>query len=297
MSSVIRLASSLLILSSGVICAQTAPATIESALVGKEVVLKIDLPGSQKGVDLRFNKDSPMDWKEYDGRLRSFGVALRKGDTARITAIVRKSDLIEVQLDGGGFGTVRDDTTTTVTAKKIEKSDYEKRLEEEIASTTDDDKRRDLQRDLDRERSRRDRENSANERDAKYASIEKGQKVDDQRSRGGSRINLRWSGSAPEDLATPEGVLARLTAYLTLRSDGSFQMAPSAELSGSMGPQIRKGMTFADVSAQLGTGRLLSESVSAEGLKTESMQYATKTQAITVTFVNSIVVRFNVDPI
>ena len=148
MSSVIRLASSLLILSSGVICAQTAPATIESALVGKEVVLKIDLPGSQKGVDLRFNKDSPMDWKEYDGRLRSFGVALRKGDTARITAIVRKSDLIEVQLDGGGFGTVRDDTTTTVTAKKIEKSDYEKRLEEEIASTTDDDKRRDLQRDL-----------------------------------------------------------------------------------------------------------------------------------------------------
>jgi hypothetical protein len=42
----------------------------------------------------------------------------------RITTIVVKKDMIEFQLDGGGFGTFGDDTTTTVTAKPVEKSDY-----------------------------------------------------------------------------------------------------------------------------------------------------------------------------
>ena len=35
--------------------------------------------------------------------------------------------MIEFQLDGGGFGTFGDDTTTTVSAKPLEKSDYEKK--------------------------------------------------------------------------------------------------------------------------------------------------------------------------
>ena len=68
-------------------------------------MLKIDMPGTQQGVDLRFNKDNPMNWKEYSNRLKSNGVAIHKGDTARITAFVVKDDRIEFQLDGGGFGT------------------------------------------------------------------------------------------------------------------------------------------------------------------------------------------------
>ena len=46
-----------------------------------------------------------MDWKDYSGRIKQFGTAIRKGDTARVTAIVVKKDMIEFQLDGGGFGT------------------------------------------------------------------------------------------------------------------------------------------------------------------------------------------------
>ena len=91
-----------------------APGPLQS-LVGKEVVLKIDMPGTQQGVDLRFNKDDPMNWKEYSNRLKSNGTAIHKGDTARVTAIVVKNDRIEFQLDGGGFGTFWDDSNTTVT--------------------------------------------------------------------------------------------------------------------------------------------------------------------------------------
>jgi hypothetical protein len=76
-----------------------------------------------------------MDWKEYGSRIKQFGVATHQGDVARVTSVVVKNDLIEFQLDAGGFGTFDDDTNTTVTAKPIDKSDYEKSLEKEIADT------------------------------------------------------------------------------------------------------------------------------------------------------------------
>ncbi len=62
--------------------AQNDPSSIQSYFTGKEVVLKIDMPGTQQGVDLRYNKDFPMNWKEYANRLKSNGVAIHKGDTA-----------------------------------------------------------------------------------------------------------------------------------------------------------------------------------------------------------------------
>ena len=37
-----------------------------------------------------------MDWKDYSGRIKQFGTAIRKGDTARVTAIVVKKDMIEL---------------------------------------------------------------------------------------------------------------------------------------------------------------------------------------------------------
>jgi hypothetical protein len=166
---------------------------LSNYFTGKEVVLKIDMPGTQQGVDLSLNKDNPMNWKQYSSRLKANGVAIHMGDTARITGFVVKNDRIEFQLDGGGFGTFFDDSSTTVTPTSIDKSGYEKQLERDIANTTDEDKRRKLQRDLDRERSRRVRQEADNRDAAMVASQIKSQKVADDRLRGGSRFNLRWS--------------------------------------------------------------------------------------------------------
>ena len=102
--------------------AQSSPSALASYFTGKEVVLKIDMPGTQQGVDLRFNKDNPMNWKEYSSRLKSNGVAIHKGDTARVTGVVVKDDRIEFQLDGGGFGTFLDDSSTTVAPKSVDKA-------------------------------------------------------------------------------------------------------------------------------------------------------------------------------
>ena len=74
--SVVVLAMALFTLS---LSAQKDPNSIEGYFTGKEVVLKIDMPGTQQGVDLRYNKDVPMNWKEYSSRLKK----QRRSDSER----------------------------------------------------------------------------------------------------------------------------------------------------------------------------------------------------------------------
>jgi hypothetical protein len=278
--------------------AQNDPNSLASYFTGKEVVLKIDMPGSQQGVDLRYNKDVPMNWKEYANRLKSNGVAIHKGDTARVTAVVLKDDRIEFQLDGGGFGTFGDDTNATVTPKTVDKSDYEKQLEKQIANTTDDDERRRLQRDLDRERSRRERQDADNRNAAQVASQIKAQQISDKRLQGGSRFNLRWSGQIPADQKTPDAVMKLLADYVSF--DGPQQAAapPPAQSGGDAAvpatAQLKRGMKMSDVTNLLGQGKQLSESVSGDGLKTQTVQYSTGDRRVEVTYVEGVVVRYSI---
>ena len=176
-------------------------------------MLKIDMPGSHKGVDLRYNKPAPMDWKEYGSRIKQFGTAIPKGNTSRITSVVVKKDMIEFQVDGGGFGTAGDDTQTRVDAKRIEKTEYEKNLEQQIAQTDDPDRKAQLQRDLGREQAKRQKQQAANDRAAQVASQIKSQQVADKRTQGGSRFNLRWSGSIPPDQLSSDAIMRLLAEY------------------------------------------------------------------------------------
>ena len=279
--------------------AQSSPSPLVSYFTGKEVVLKIDMPGSQKGVDLRYNKNIPMDWKEYSGRIKTYGAAIRKGDTARVTGIVVKDDRIEFQLDGGGFGTFGDDSDTTITARPVEKSDREKDLERQIANTDDPDLKRKLQRDLDRERSRRERQEADNRNAAQIASQIKAQKVADDRTRGGSRFNLRWSGSIPADQKNPDAVMKLLADYMSFGGpqDAGAPPAPQNTAGDAAIPataQLKRGMHIEDVTKLFGPGQKLSESVSPEGLKTQTFQYSTGDRRVDVIYVEGLVVRYSI---
>lgn len=277
---------------------QSDAPSLENYFTGKEVLIKIDMPGSQKGIDLKFNKSAPMDWKDYSSRIKSFGISIRKGDVARVTQVVVKKDMIEFQLDGGGFGTARDDSTTTVAAQPVEKSDYEKNLEKQIANTTDDDKKRSLQRDLDRERSRRERQEAANRSDAQIASQIKSQQVADNRVRGGSRFNLRWQGSIPSDQRSPDAVMKLLAEYVDFNpaaaSGGPVTANADAGDGGSPTSRLKQGMKIDEVASLLGQGKLISESVSNDGLKTQVFEYNTEDRKVNVTSVNGVVVHFSI---
>ena len=272
--------------------------------VGKEVVVKIDMPGTQQGVDLRYDKDNPMNWNEYSKRLKANGVSIRKGDTARVTGVVVKNDRIEFQLDGGGFGTFFDDSSSTVTPQTVDKSNYEKQLERDIANSTDDDQRRRLQRDLDRERARRQRQEDDNRNAAQVASQIKAQKIADQRLQGGSRFNLRWNGTIPADQKTPEAVMKLLADYVSFdggAAAGPPAGPPPAAMQNGAGDgavpataQLKRGMKMEEVTHLFGQGKQVSESVSGDGLKTQVVEYVSGDRRVDVTYVEGLVVRYSI---
>jgi hypothetical protein len=288
--------------------AQSSASDIPAYFEGKQVQLKIDMPGTQQGVDLKFDRGTSMDWKQYSSRLKKFGVAIPKDGRATVTTIVVKKDMIEFQLDGGGFGTFGDDTNTTITAKPLEKSNYEKQLEQDIANTDDPDRKRQLQRDLDRERDRRQRQDAANQRAAQIATQIKSEQVAQSRVQGGSRFNLRWSGSIPSEQLTPEAVMKLLAPYVDFTDSPASASVPppndspaaavtaeSADSSGSPTGQLKRGMLMADVTNLLGQGRQLSESVSTDGLKTQVYEYLPGDRRVEVTYVDGLVVRFSIN--
>jgi hypothetical protein len=278
-----------------------ADSSLESYFTGKEVVVKIDMPGTQKGIDLKYNKPTPMDWNDYSSRLKSSGIAIHKGDVARVTKFVVKSDMIEFQLNGGGFGTAGDDSNTVVSATFVPKSQYEKDLEKQISDTNDAKKKRDLQSDLDRERSRRERQDAKNRSDAQIASQLKAQQVADRRLQGGSRFNLRWQGSIPADSKNPDAVMKLLSEYVDFNgADAGGPPAaagypPAANPAGiSAASQLKRGMRVDDVANLLGQGKVLSESTSAEGLKTQVLEYTTADSVVNVTSVEGVVVKYSI---
>lgn len=298
------------------VCVAVMPATAQSNgqsalqnyFVGRQVKLQIDMPGTQQGVDLRMDRDDPMDWKVYSSRLKQFGPAIRSGDRSTITTIVVKKNLIELQLDGGGFGTFWDDSGTTVTPYHVDKSSYEKQLENDIRNTTDPQRKRDLQRELDRVRNRRQREQAADDRAAMIASQLKAQQVADKRTRGGSRFNLRWPGNIPPDQLTPDAVMMLLDGYVDfgdLRAQKPiFQAAAQNPALANNAPangtpsspitRLKRGMQIGDVSQLLGLGRQTSQSTSEEGLKTQIFEYLPEDYRVEVTYVAGVVVKYSI---
>src|SRR5712692_9870776 len=101
-------------------------ATLRSFFEGKRMALKIDMPGTSDGVDIRVDSSRPLDYGRYGDRLKEYGAAIRAGQSATVTLVKVKKDLIEFQLDGGGFGTFGDDTSTSVYIPHIDKSSREK---------------------------------------------------------------------------------------------------------------------------------------------------------------------------
>jgi hypothetical protein len=134
----------------------------------------------------------------------------------------------------------------------------------------------------------------------------KAQQVADKRAQGGSRFNLRWSGSIPADQLTPEAVIKLLADYVEFSgpmvpssaSPAQSNAAPGATsngaANGSLTGQLKRGMKMEEVTSLLGAGKQLSESVGAADLKTQVFEYLTDDRSIEVTYVDGLVVRFSV---
>src|SRR5277367_3310084 len=185
------------------------PQSLSQFFEGKQVVVKIDMPGSQQGIDIFPQQPNSLDAKNYGKRMKSFPVALHNGDAVMITTVKVKDKLIEFQLGGGGFGTFGDDTDTSVKFTPAPKSDREKDLENQLANTDDSDQKASIQRELDYLRRQRERDDQRNKAIAQAAAQVKLQQINDNRAKGGSRFNLKYNGKVPPNI-TPQDVMAAL---------------------------------------------------------------------------------------
>ena len=69
--------------------ASSAYAQSEAALKeffeGKTVIVKIDMPASQQGIDLYPDARRPINFDEYSRRVKANGIAIKNGESVMIT--------------------------------------------------------------------------------------------------------------------------------------------------------------------------------------------------------------------
>ncbi len=284
-----------------------SPNTLSQFFEGKQVTVKLDMPATQKGVDIYPDKSQPLDTKSYASRLKQFGIALRSGDTVVITKVKVKSDNnIEFQLGGGGYGTAGDTTDESVHFQPADKSSREKEIEQQLKTETDQDRRRSLSRELDdlrRDRERQDRRNrSAAESDAEA----RRDKIAAGRAQGGSRFNLRFVKRPSADPITPQTVMDALARYVAFPPENSTPNGPGptegarSDSAASNPPpaadavnSLKKGMTRAQVEAVFGPPTRTGQRTE-DALLITSCTYQNATETLQADFVNGVLVQYTV---
>jgi len=300
-----RMALLTLLLAAGPLEAQSED-DLKRYFEGKRVTLKIAMPGTEEGVDVYPGTDRPLDYPRYAERLKDNGTAIRAGDDAMITKIRVKSKHIEFQLDGGGYGTMSDETSTSVHVESTPKSKREKNLEAELKREKDPVKRREMKEELDDLRNDREREDAGNRAEVADAEELKKGNLRERRLHGGSRFNLRYRDRLPGSVLTPEGLETALAEYVTFPSFPVNASAGNAaappvdreEVGAAAIPRgslPRKGMTAAEVEAVLGSPVTSSERTEGS-LRVVTRTYRAGDGQVTAEFVEDVLFRAEQSP-
>jgi hypothetical protein len=274
---------------------------------GKQVVVKMDMPGTQRGVDIYPDRQPTLDAKSYGDRLKQFGVSLRSGDSTMVTKVKVNKDNVEFQLGGGGYGTAMDNTDTSVHFTPLDKSSREKELERQIGNETDPDRRRSLQRELDYVRSERERRDRNERTRAQSDADIRAQQLDIKRQQGGSRFNIRVDARKMGDSLTPRVVQDALAQYVDFPGvkDPSAGRGPATNRTGGApglierapdqgadpGQGLKKGMSREQVEALYGRATEANEHTE-NGLTITTCVYKAKDVSVQADFVNGVLVRF-----
>jgi hypothetical protein len=288
--------------------AAQSPEALSGFFEGKQVIVKLDMPGTQQGVDIYPQRPQALDLKSYSSRLKNFGTALRNGDSVMVTKVRVKDKNIEFQLAGGGYGTLSDDTDTSVHFTPSEKSGREKSLEDRLKSETDQDRRRALQRELDDLRSRREQRDQRDRAAAEEAAEFKKQRLDTRRQQGGSRFNIRFEPRRPVSEITPQMIMAVLAPYVTFPPDtfGPSESSRVADTGPSNPPEspaapqpnaadpvrgLKKGLTLEQVEALFGQP-VETHDGSQGGLKVTTCTFQNKDVKVQGDFINGVLVQY-----
>jgi hypothetical protein len=295
----LKTASRLALTSVLIALAGRAPAQDENALknafMGRQVSIRVDMPASHKGVDLRFDRDVPFDLKENSDRIRAHDAAIRAGDMMPVTYIKVKGDLIEFHLGGGGFNWFTESSTksATLSSKTVRESD----LEKEIRNETDRERKRRLERELDDLRRDRQSRDDRERRDVEDYNMRARERDMDRALRGGSRFNLRFKKFVPPDALTPQGFERYLDPWVDFsgRSERrSSSSSTSTSRNSSSSRDWRKGTPRREMEDALGKARREKSCPGDDGgLDCRIATFEDGNDEIEATFVEGVLVRFS----
>jgi hypothetical protein len=286
------------------LCLLTSPlhaqseAALRDRFEGRAVTLKLAMPGTEDGVDVYPGTEKPLDYPRYASRLKNFGTAIKSGQSALVTKLKVKSNLIEFQLEGGGYGTMGDETSSNVNVSSAPKTKREQNLEGELRRETDPARKRAMKEELDELRKEREREDARNRATVAEAQEHKKENIRQRRLEGGSRFNLRYRDGVPQSALTAEAVMQALGEYVsfgetTVASSASPLNSPEKGPAAPASRLPRKGMLLEEADALLGTPR--STSQRSEGkLRVVTRSYAMDDGRVTAEFVEGVLIRYTV---
>lgn len=276
-------------------------AALRAAFEGKAVTVRIDMPGTSKGVDIFPMNQTPLDVRELAERLKEYGTALKPGQTVMVTKVVIKGNThIEFQLGGGGFGTFGDDMGSTVHAPDQGETRAERALKDSIkASGCCPTKRKQFEKELASKRAERERENAAAEAQAQQANQAREANLRLKRMESGSRFNIRYREGLTSAAITPDGVRKALAEYVdfpgtTAAAAPAAAAAPSASSASAL-TSLKKGLSIKEVEAVLGPAVTAGEQK--EGtLLVLKRTYRKDGMLVTARFVNDVMIDFAITP-
>jgi hypothetical protein len=286
------------------------PDMLSGFFEGKQVVVKMDMPGTQKGVDIYPDRQPTLDTKSYGDRLKQFGVSVQNGERVMVTKVKVSKDNVEFQLGGGGFGTAMDNSDTSVHFTPAGRSDRERELENQLRNENDPNRRRSLQRELDYVRAERERRDAYERARAEEDAAFRTQQVGIRRQQGGSRFNLRIDARKIGDSLTPQVVMDALAPYVNFPGDvaGSDAGGRPADATPGDGPglavrasgqgidpaqALKKGMSREQVEAMYGKA-VEAHDHSESGLTITSCTFIEKDEKVQADFVNGVLVQYSV---
>jgi hypothetical protein len=262
-------------------------AALKEYFEGRTVKLKLAMPGAEDGVDVYPGTSKPLDFPHHAARLKNYGTALHAGDQALVTKLKVKAKLIEFQLDGGGYGTSGDETSSSVGVASAPRTKREQNLEAELKREQDPVRRRAMKEELDDLKARRAREDARNHAAVAEAQETKKANIRQRRLEGGSRFNIRYNNGVPATAVTPEAIKEALGAYVDFD-----EPAPAPTVATSPGGLPTKGMLQADVDELLGTPKKTSDRMEGR-LKVTTRVYPTTAGQVTAEFVEGVMIRFS----
>lgn len=275
---------------------------LRRAFEGKQVRVKMEMPGTHDGVDVYYRRQPAVDFRAHSQRMKRFGLAIANQELVRVTTVRVKGKNIEFQLNGGGYGTAGDDSGSVslpFVSKSRRESDLEKLVKEETNPRLRDSYSRELAAlaaDREREQRRREVERIALEQ-------RKREEILERRRTGGSRFNI-WFPERylSESIPTPEQLMELLADYvdftpmtgqaLELPTAQTLPDLPATNGGGSAGG-IRRGMLRQELRRLYGAPKR-SERRREGSLDVDTETYENNETLTEVELVNEVVIRFRV---